>query len=71
VIQHEFKEKTPLFKIMTLYTLNTCLNDPHITFLNGPKGKGMSQDWVLEAITIDSTYSFPLQQGLKVLQDRK
>lgn len=56
---------------MMMYTLNTCLEDPHITFLNGPKGKGMSQGWVLEAITIDSTYSFPLQQDLKVLQDRK
>lgn len=47
------------------------LKDPNITFLDGPKGKGMSQGWVLEVITIDSTCSFPLQQDLKVLQDRK
>lgn len=31
----------------------------------------MSQGWALEAITTDSTYSFPLQQGPKVLQDRE
>lgn len=54
-----------------LYTLNAFLKEPHITFLNGPKGKGMSQGWVLEAIATDSTYSSPLQQDLKVLQDRE
>lgn len=30
----------------------------------------MSQGWVLEVIATDSTYSSPLQQDLKVLQDK-
>lgn len=54
-----------------LYTLNAFLKKPHITFSNGPEGKGMSQGWVLEVIATDSTYSSPLQQDLKVLQDKK
>lgn len=71
MIQQVFKEKAPLFKIAMLYTLNAFLKEPHITFLNGPEGKGMSQGWVLEVTATDSTYSSPLQQDLKVLQDRE
>lgn len=68
MVQQIFKEKAPLFKIVMLYTLNAFLKEPHITFLNGPEGKGMSQGWVLEVIATDSTYSSPLPQDLKVLQ---
>lgn len=71
MIQQVFKEKAPRFKTADALHIKCISVGTTVTFLNGPEGKGMSQGWVLEVIATDSTYSSPLQQDLKVLQDRE